>query len=892
MAALDRGDTLVCNDTVLSATIAAAAGAGGADVVLGDGQGPVGSDGTIGADSTLTVNGGRGIAVGAGSKVTVDADAAISTTGTYAYGIHAVGDGSTILLDGGAISTGGEGRGGWYSYGVYLQGDENTVTLEAGSIATLGSDAATVYVVGDRNTVTVDGARLSTTGETAAGIRVLGDDNVISLTDTQITTSNRNGWGVAIWQGNNSDITLDHVTIQTAGPNAHNILLNKGSGHTVHVSESALYSADGSTVVLDSGGDVHFVMDGGSITNAGATKSAIVAAGESTSIRLDRGTVTALGADGYAVRMSTNAGVTDTLAINTAVSITGRLVADGGGRTFMTLTGEGVGTLSGPIIGFDGITKDASGTWVVDGDITDVAAVDVTAGAMLVNGNAGGSLFTVDTGGLLGGSGFLGNAAILAGGTLAAGTSIGTLTVGGDVSFAGGSVLQVELDDAGDADLVASGTAHIDGGTVHVLAANRTDDGSTYDPSKTYTILTAADGVAGTFEAVTDDFAFLDAQLAYDANNVLLSLTRNATGFDDLAGTPNQTAAASGLESWGEGEAHDAVLPLDRDAALDAFDQLSGEIHASIKSATLVDSAVLRGTIGRHVDAALRPALGLDPRAPRGKDGALWAESSVATRRFDGDGNAADFGDGSGTVLTGADISLNGWLFGLMAGYSRDMASVPDRASSADIDSYHVGFYGGTRDDRARIDFGLTYSYHDISTTRAPAYGDLSQQLQASYGGSTLQAYAGYEGQLSLGHVQVQPYANAAIIRRASNRFSETGGSAALDGAASAQVWGSTELGLRAGYALDLEGGSRATLNGGIGWRHTIGGLVPTTRMAFAGGHEFTIAGVPMARDMVLVEAGLALQLANQSQADLRYRGDFGAGDTHNRLDLTLSRRF
>jgi hypothetical protein len=48
---------------------------------------------------------------------------------------------------------------------------------------------------------------------------------------------------------------------------------------------------------------------------------------------------------------------------------------------------------------------------------------------------------------------------------------------------------------------------------------------------------------------------------------------------------------------------------------------------------------------------------------------------------------------------------------------------------------------------------------------------------------------------------------------------------------------------------------------GTLGWRHALGDVTPTSTLAFAGGHAFTIAGVPIARDAAIVEAGLDLKM-------------------------------
>src|SRR3546814_9510938 len=101
--------------------------------------------------------------------------------------------------------------------------------------------------------------------------------------------------------------------------------------------------------------------------------------------------------------------------------------------------------------------------------------------------------------------------------SIAPGSSIGALNISGDITFAAGSVYEVEVDVASSAsDLVhATGIATLNGGSViHMGQAGN------YRPNATYTILTADDGVNGSFDEVTSNFAFLNPTLNYDANNV------------------------------------------------------------------------------------------------------------------------------------------------------------------------------------------------------------------------------------------------------------------------------------------------------------------------------------------------------------------------------------
>src|SRR5690606_38543527 len=114
-----------------------------------------------------------------------------------------------------------------------------------------------------------------------------------------------------------------------------------------------------------------------------------------------------------------------------------------------------------------------------------------------------------------------------------------------------------------------------------------------YRPFATYTILTADEGLSGTFDGVSSSFAFLDPSLRYDTNSVYLTLTRNDISFASLTTTGNQAATGAAVQSLGAGDpVYDAVVALpDAASARQAFDALSGELHASLVDSLLEDSA-------------------------------------------------------------------------------------------------------------------------------------------------------------------------------------------------------------------------------------------------------------------------------------------------------------
>ncbi|HAO25635.1 MAG TPA: autotransporter outer membrane beta-barrel domain-containing protein, partial [Methylophaga sp.] len=151
----------------------------------------------------------------------------------------------------------------------------------------------------------------------------------------------------------------------------------------------------------------------------------------------------------------------------------------------LTVGGDNTSTVfSGTIIDFSNLTKTGTGTLTMTGNNPYYGATIVNDGLLVVNGSIANSGITVNSGGALGGSGTFGSIT-LNGGSLAPGNSIGTMNVSGSVDFSGGGVYEVEVDAAGNSDLInATGMATLTNGTVLVLP-----EAGNYSLSTDYTIL-------------------------------------------------------------------------------------------------------------------------------------------------------------------------------------------------------------------------------------------------------------------------------------------------------------------------------------------------------------------------------------------------------------------
>jgi outer membrane autotransporter protein len=527
----------------------------------------------------------------------------------------------------------------------------------------------------------------------------------------------------------------------------------------------------------------------------------------------------------------------------------------------------------------------------------------VTGGRLAVNGALGGTINVWDSG-ILGGSGTVGTTTIASGGTIAPGNSIGTLTVDGDLTFKHGSVYQVEVDPTGTSSdlIVVNGVARLAGTVMHVG-----QDGD-YQPQSEYRILTATGGFDGTtFDGVSSKYTFLSPLLAYSAHDVTLRLERNQVAFASVATTPNQSAAAGGLDSLSAGNPlYDAVVKLDGPGAQDAFDQLSGEAHASGLSTLIGGSGSVRSIVSQRFQSSFgnRGTASVDPLTSYASYGssadsgraagyATWGQVFGSWGRTSGDSRTAGVRHDDGGFLVGADAILaETWSVGAFAGYGRSTFSVRDRNSSGSSDNFHLGFHGGTEIGSLRLNVGAAHSWHGIDTSRTVAFPGYTDQLSASYRARTAQIFgeAGYRlavGTFGTGALSVEPFAGLAYVHTTTNGFSETGGAAALTAAGSTSATTFSTLGLRA-FSQFEAGGMQATLRGMVGWRHGFGNTVPTTRFSFAGGNAFSVSGTPAARNTALVEAGLDLAIRENVTLGLSYDGQYSRGSHDHGVNARL----
>lgn len=529
------------------------------------------------------------------------------------------------------------------------------------------------------------------------------------------------------------------------------------------------------------------------------------------------------------------------------------------------------GTLANALSGSGNLSKTGAGVVRYTGDGSAfTGSTQILGGTLLIDSVLGGST-SIGAKAVLQGTGTLGNTTLLAGSTVApAGSGIGTLQINGDLRFDAGATYQVQAAADGRSDLIrVSGTATLGDASVVVLAA----DGS-WNPVTRYTILSAGSRV-GSFGGVSSTFAFLTPVLSYTAQDVLLGLTRNDLRFDSVGVTANQRASGGAIDSVRTGALYNAVVQLDAPTARSAFDQLSGELHASVKSAAIEDSRFVREAGLDRARQSLGGVAAADDLAGRG---GLWVRALRSLGSNDGDGNAAGIDRNTTGLLVGADTALGSDArVGVLGGYTRGRSALAARASSADSDTYHLGAYGAKQWGALGLRAGASYSLSQVETQRQVGFTGFSDRLKGDYDAKALQVFGELGWALPAGGGLLEPFAGLAHVRLKTDGFTESGGAAALGVAGDTTSTSFSTLGLRASNAVAL-GGLQATLRGMVGWRHAFGDTAPTSAARFAGSSAFSVGGAPIGKDVAVLEGGLDFSLQRNLTLGVSYSGQVGSG--------------
>jgi outer membrane autotransporter protein len=323
-------------------------------------------------------------------------------------------------------------------------------------------------------------------------------------------------------------------------------------------------------------------------------------------------------------------------------------------------------------------------------------------------------------------------------------------------------------------------------------------------------------------------------------------------------------------------------VPLTGSAAAQAFDALSGEIHASLASALFADSRFLANAAFDHLRE--------DHASGRT---AFWIEGSAIRNRFRSDGNAAAADANFAGIAAGADYATSNIVrVGLSGGYSSTHEKDPGRSSDGKVKSFHAAAYGGASFDGWNVQGAAGYDWHDVDTSREIAFPGIAEAADASYHAHSIEA----SGEISYRHAidafWLEPLGRFDWVQLKTDAFAESGGVTALSGTQQSQQVEFLTAGVRTG-ARFAEGGMGLTPHILLAWQHSVGDRTPASPLSFQNtGVSFMTNGAPIDTDSLLAGAGLDVAFGDRVKANLSYAGTIGHYVTSHAAMADISVQF
>ena len=370
-----------------------------------------------------------------------------------------------------------------------------------------------------------------------------------------------------------------------------------------------------------------------------------------------------------------------------------------------------------------------------------------------------------------------------------------------------------------------------------------------------------------------------------------------------------------------------------------ALVQLDGEIYASTRTVLLNDSVYLReAVLGRMRQAIFANGFGgltllgtggptlasAEPGAsaqalpqfvsayadastpafpillgaphPAAQDNVVWAQGIGAFGQIAATASAGGVDRNLAGFFAGIDHRFaSNWIAGFASGYTNSSVSLGARSSSANINTGHVAAYGGGNLGAWNFIGAASASFNSLDTSRNIVFPGFSDAAGASTQAITSQLFGEMGYGVTFGRFAGEPFAGLAYVHLTTDPFAESGstGAAALAAPGGSSDIGFSTLGLRLATDCGIGNGMIVTLHASAAWQHAIGPVTPAAALLFeSNGAPFDVAGVPLARDAALVQAGFALHLTAQATVDIAYFGNLAPHAQDNSVKGNLNWSF
>ena len=724
----------------------------------------LGTDATVLNHGTITASGVCGWALEVGDRSTVTNNNSLIATGVLGFGV--VGDDRVTVTNTGQITTLGR-----IAAGISL-GNDAVVTNAGGTIATSGVNAAAIDVLA-RSVITNTGT-ISTRGDLADGIRTA--DNSTVINKATILVSGQHAAGVRM---SGSALTLDNSGTISALAETPSFVPDAGvimQGETVKANNSGNIVASNTGVDLSAADGLTFTNSGTITAGSGSGSAAALISSPTGKTAFITNTGDINGSNGSAsVRV-----VSGNVQLTNYGNLRGDVLFGSGndtlemvgGVTFLNVFDGGIGddTLvlgdSGVFLGtvrnVETLRVFTTGAWTIGTSAFSKSAT-IAVGTLSVSGSLTtpqldigqtatlrgfGPIISavINRGTIYPGSGVLDpvNARSVLVGTAA---SPGTLRiVGSYTQFATGTLyLRLNYSAVND-QLVVTGTAVLNGGTLHLQIAAYLNGRGAADG--TYTLLTATGGISGAFTNIETNSFFQKAAITQTATTLSAQIT--STPYSSVAFTRAQRQAGSLFD---RARAAGQVSLLDNvktaDEARLILNQFAPEIYPAVQNTGLFALTALRDTLrGKTVLAG-------DSWHAWGAYVLRGGDEPTSTHSYDIQGGIA----GMGRMLP------DGTAIGVSIGHTSaadNFTSVPDRAN---FDATFAGLTAAHTWAGIHLETGFLYGGGDVRLQRALTLNGTTQTLSSTPSATLFSVYSDATVDRVMGPLNVTPRVGIAYDR-------------------------------------------------------------------------------------------------------------------------------
>lgn len=467
-------------------------------------------------------------------------------------------------------------------------------------------------------------------------------------------------------------------------------------------------------------------------------------------------------------------------------------------------------------------------------------------------------------------------------GAVSPGSSIGTVTVLGDYSQGSGGTLAIELGAGGTSDdLDVLGGANLGGDVRFSLLGVQPLDVI----NRTFTFLTAVDGVTGEFDSAafagpaTD--SFLNPQLGYRPNQVQLSVDLLSFVTPDMSA--NQARAASALDAIvqnsPEGQMADYLQSLiltSPGLAASVINPLDNEIVANSPTAALA----LQSRLVRSIEGAVR-------KQGNSQATHLWISGMSDTSDVE-DGQNRTFSFDSRDAVLGLSIApRDDFQMGFALSVSDIELNMDSEMSSGAIDETSVAAFMNFSGLHFDVTTGASAGVIDLETERSLPSGGGTANVTGDTDGSLFGGWLSLRTQHSVAGIGVTPLARIDFTKYQSDHFAETGAG---------------NLGLRVGSGdatslFSQVGGDLTSQVSGIDltlgaiWQHEFLDVVPEVSASFLADSSqgFKTKGVALSRDSTRLSLEIGVDMGPHAAFYARGGGTFSDAQSSQHIELGIS---